>query len=253
MSDKAKISVLDKAVHGLRDLIASGEFKPGQKFPPEPELCERLGVSRGSLREAVRMLSSLGITESRHGSGTFVSALGPRELIGPLKLTIGLAPIDTVLGLYDVRRVLEGHAASLAAVHATPEEVVTLGELLDRMDQEKDLVEFSKLDSEFHDQIAQLSRNETLRVLLQVFRARNRAFYRLFEGEGGEFRREQSDRGHREIFDSIAHRDISSAQTAAMHHIFTTEQALKDVMPNPDPTDASGEIVMPAPSPVSSE
>ncbi|XBH20431.1 FadR/GntR family transcriptional regulator [Jonesiaceae bacterium BS-20] len=244
MNDKIKTSVLDKAVYGLRNLIASGEFRPGQKFPPEPELCERLGVSRGSLREAVRMLSSLGITESRHGSGTYVSALGPKELIGPLMLTIGLAPIDTVLGLYDVRRVLEGHAASLAAVHATAEEVAALRGLLEEMEQEEDLMEFSKLDSTFHDQIALLSRNETLRVLLQVFRARNRAFYRLFEGESGKFHRELSDRGHREIYNSIADRDMFSAQTAAMHHLFSTEQALKDIKPQPATTDEIGNIIL---------
>lgn len=237
------MSVLDKAVRGLRDLIASGDLKPGQKFPPEHELCEKLGVSRGSLREAVRMLGSLGVIESRHGSGTYVSKLGPAELIGSLTLTLGLAPIDTVLDLYEVRRVLEGHAASLAAFRATDQEIAALGKLVADMAAEEDLVLAAKLDAKFHEEIGRLSGNEALQVLLSVLRSRNQAFYRLFDGNEGHVRREQSERGHQEIYESIARRDIASAQTTAMHHIFLTEQGLKSVMPTADPTDLSGQII----------
>lgn len=57
----------------LRALIASGELTPGQKLPAEPALCDQLGASRGSLREAVRELEALGVLQARHGSGTYVS------------------------------------------------------------------------------------------------------------------------------------------------------------------------------------
>ena len=76
------MSALDTAVHGLRALIAEGTLKPGDRLPSEGELCERLGVSRGSLREGIRMLAALGVLETRHGSGSYVSDLNAGDLIG---------------------------------------------------------------------------------------------------------------------------------------------------------------------------
>jgi GntR family transcriptional repressor for pyruvate dehydrogenase complex len=62
------MAATDLALAGLRQMIASGELTPGARFPPEPDLCDRLGVSRSSLREAVRSLSALGVIESRPAS-----------------------------------------------------------------------------------------------------------------------------------------------------------------------------------------
>jgi GntR family transcriptional regulator, transcriptional repressor for pyruvate dehydrogenase complex len=112
---ESRVSAVDDAFHGLRQMISSGRLEAGQKFPPEPELCEELGVSRGSLREAVRMLSALGVIESRHGSGTYVSQLRPEEIIGSLALTVDLLPLSGLLDMYELRRVLESHAAAQAA------------------------------------------------------------------------------------------------------------------------------------------
>ncbi|MFC7511512.1 FadR/GntR family transcriptional regulator [Streptomyces thermocarboxydus] len=78
------MSAVDKAFHGLRHMIATGRLGAGERIPPEADLCEELGVSRGSLREAVRMLAALGVIEPRHGSGTYVSQLRPEDLIGSL-------------------------------------------------------------------------------------------------------------------------------------------------------------------------
>jgi len=88
------MAATDKALAGLRQMIASGELGPGAKFPPEPELCDHLGVSRSSLREAVRSLGALGVIESRHGSGTYVSALDPAAIIGRFSLSVELIPLE---------------------------------------------------------------------------------------------------------------------------------------------------------------
>ena len=91
------MAATDKALAGLRQMIASGELGPGEKFPPEPELCDHLGVSRSSLREAARSLAALGVIESRHGSGTYVSALDPAEIISRFSLSVELIPLEGVL------------------------------------------------------------------------------------------------------------------------------------------------------------
>src|ERR1044072_6164022 len=86
--EEAAMAATDRALTGLRQMIASGELGPGAKFPPEPELCDHLGVSRSSLREATRSLAALGVIESRHGSGTYVSALAPAARNRPASLSV---------------------------------------------------------------------------------------------------------------------------------------------------------------------
>ena len=128
------MSAVDKAFHGLRHMIATGRLGPGERMPPEADLCEELGVSRGSLREAVRMLAALGVAEPRHGSGTYVSQLRPEDLIGSLSLTLQLLPLPGLLEVYEIRRVLEAHVAAKAAARATPETVGTLFSLIASME-----------------------------------------------------------------------------------------------------------------------
>src|SRR5690606_36675760 len=86
--------------------------------PPEADLCEELGVSHGSPREAVRKLAALGVVEPRHGSGTYVSPPRPEDLIGSLSLTLQLLPPPGLLEPYEIRRVLEAHVAAQADAHA---------------------------------------------------------------------------------------------------------------------------------------
>src|SRR5262245_36394201 len=121
MSPVAEEGKVDRAFHGLRHMIATGRLGPGERLPPENDLCEELSVSRGSLREAVRMLAALRVIESRHGSGTYVSALRPEDIIGSLSLTVDLLPLTGLLEVYEIRRVLEAHVAAQAAARITPD------------------------------------------------------------------------------------------------------------------------------------
>ena len=118
-------------------MIASGELGPGAKFPPEPELCDHLGVSRSSLREATRSLAALGVIESRHGSGTYVSALDPAEIISRFSLSVELIPLEGVLQLLEVRRILEAHATAAAAARQDPALAEQLADILDRLESDR--------------------------------------------------------------------------------------------------------------------
>src|SRR5690606_4415267 len=114
---------------------ASGELAPGQRFPPEAQLCERLQVSRGPLREAVRMLGALGVIESRHGSGTYVPALEPANIIGALRPTVDLVPLEGLLEFIESRRVLASYAPSQAASRMTGDAARELDDILNRVER----------------------------------------------------------------------------------------------------------------------
>ena len=224
------MSALDTALHGLRALIADGTLRPGDRLPSEGELCDQLGVSRGSLREAIRMLSALHVLDTRHGSGSYVGELHAADLIGSLSLTVGLLPLDSILELYEMRRALEAHAASLAAARIDDATVAELTDILVTLEKTTDADEQSELDHRFHMLIAEVSGNAALASMLAVFRARSRA-YRIFSSEHAKEIKIHSDAGHRAILRGLESRDPVAASAAAAGHVAQTEHWLRTVQP----------------------
>ncbi|WP_448809139.1 FadR/GntR family transcriptional regulator [Agromyces bauzanensis] len=227
------MGAIDDAFHGLRDIIASGELASGQRFPPEAVLCERLQVSRGPLREAVRMLGALGVIESRHGSGTYVSALEPANIIGALRLTVDLVPLEGLLEFIEIRRVLESYATSQAASRMTDDAARELDDILTRVERGEGDDAFD-LDAAFHEKITSLAGNDALTELLRVFRSRTR-LYQIFDLPSGTEMKAESDRSHREILDALIARDPAAAATAAASHVVQTEHWLREHRPAPLP------------------
>lgn len=216
------MGAMETALHGLRALIADGDLRPGDRLPSEGELCERLGVSRGPLREAIRTLSALGVIDTRHGSGSYVSELHAADLIKGLSLTVGLLPLDSIIELYELRRALEAHAASLAAARIDQEAIERLDALLDRLEAVADDEELSELDNEFHSAIADIAGNDALATLLDVLRSRSRA-YRIFTTDDAAQIKLLSDAGHRSILRGLEARDPVAASAAAAGHVAQTE------------------------------
>jgi GntR family transcriptional repressor for pyruvate dehydrogenase complex len=226
------MSAVDDAFHGLRRMISTGRLVAGQKFPPEGELCRELEVSRGSLREAVRMLSALGVVESRHGSGVYVSALRPEELIGSLALTVDLLPLSGLLEMYEVRRVLEAHVTSQAAARGDAELASTLTHLCAAMEATTDVEVSAGLDADFHSTIARAGGSPTLVALLDVLRTRSRS-YQMFGMPDGPTILRTSNAAHRAIAGAIADRDPATAAAAAGAHVAQTEAWLRHYRPGP--------------------
>lgn len=158
----------DVAVQQIRDLIFSGQLKPGDQLPPERDLVEQLGVSRSSVREALRTLQGMGLLEVKPGSGAFVSAdLGESKVIS-LWMTWLLEHEHAVLDLLEAREALETRAAILAAERITDEELEHLDRLVVEMELCAERREIQKLvacDREFHDQICRASRNQFITTL----------------------------------------------------------------------------------------
>lgn len=226
------MSAVETAMQGLRAKIASGELAPGQKCPPEGELAAQLGVSRSSLREAIRAMSALGVMEARHGSGTYVSSLEPAEILKGFALLVDLFPFDSVLELFEIRRALESHAAAGAAAKCTPEFLAELDFLTARMEATEDSGDISDLDARFHEAICTAGGNSTLTGLMSLFRSRGRHF-NIFDSVEGATVREVSNRGHRDILEAIRNRDPASAATATAAHIAQSEFWLRKFRPEP--------------------
>src|SRR5260221_10945383 len=108
-------SVTEDAIDKIRELIVSGSWGPGDRLPKESELAAELGLSRNSLREAVRALSQLRVLEVRQGDGTYVSSLEPDLLLESTGFISHLLLGETAVALSEVRRILEAAAAALAA------------------------------------------------------------------------------------------------------------------------------------------
>src|SRR3984893_1978645 len=156
--------VTHEALERVRELIASGEWGPGTRLPREADLAAQLGLSRNSLREAVRALALARVLEVRQRDGTFVSSLEPGELLERTLSATHLLRGRTVLELFEVRRMLEPEAAAMAAHRADAEVIGALRQQLDRMiaagDSPDELV---GADAAFHDVIARAPGNGVLR------------------------------------------------------------------------------------------
>lgn len=118
-------SLVDQAIDGMRKLLESGEWSVGTRIPPEPVLATDLGVSRNTVREAVRALAHTGVLEVRRGDGTYVAA--PNEVAALVRQQLARTDLRHVL---EVRHAIESQAAVLAASRRTTRDVRTLEKAL---------------------------------------------------------------------------------------------------------------------------
>ena len=143
----------------LRDQIVAGRRPPGTKIPSENQLTRRLGVSRVALREALHMLASTGLVESRRGGGTFVREYSGGVLFNLLFPMLALDRAD-LRGVLEYRRIVEKGAAALAAEKAGPEAIAMLEAACREMTRHKDDPRaFARADLDFHLALARATGN----------------------------------------------------------------------------------------------
>ena len=127
-------ALTDQAIAKIKNLIMSGEFAADSKLPKEADLAQRLGLSRNSLREAVRALSLIGVLEPRVGDGTYVTSLEPELLLTGMGFVSDLLTGPTLLELHQVRRILEPVATGMAAARLDEDDFAALEACLADMD-----------------------------------------------------------------------------------------------------------------------
>ncbi len=125
-----KTRLAEEVADRIRMLILDGTFPPGRPLPSERLLAQRFGVSRGSLRDAFRMLEMIGLLETRHGQGTFPHELTVDRLVAPLASVMTYRH-DLQDELLDVRRMFEPAVARVAATRVTGEDLADLQRILD--------------------------------------------------------------------------------------------------------------------------
>src|ERR1700726_2229480 len=139
-------SVTADAIDKIRELIISGSWGPGDRLPKETELAAQLGLSRNSLREAVRALSQLRVLEVRQGDGTYGTSLEPALLLESTSFVSHLLVGESAIELFEVRRLLEGAAAALAAARIDSAGKEALRAKLDRMIESATVEELVQAD-----------------------------------------------------------------------------------------------------------
>jgi DNA-binding FadR family transcriptional regulator len=191
----------------LREMVHSGEWPLNQRIPPEPELMAKLGVSRGTLREAVKALAHGGMLEVRRGDGTYVRATS--EMSGAARR---MYQDHTEQHILEVRLGLDTQAARLAARNATDDDVKGLRALLATRDQawkNGDVEAWADADWLFHEGIARASGNPLLHELYASFGS---AFHQdlLKQQRRPGFNGLPRD-GHETLLDAIERRDQDAA------------------------------------------
>ena len=157
-----KESVVQSVINCLTDAMKNKELKPGDQIPPEPELAASLGVARGSVREAIKILAYLGVLESKRSEGTFVCNGFQESMIDPMVYGIILNQ-DSFENLMELREMTEAGSMRLAMGKRTEEEMAELEDLLENMraalSQPEPVDAFFQADNLFHEKISQMGKN----------------------------------------------------------------------------------------------
>jgi GntR family transcriptional repressor for pyruvate dehydrogenase complex len=222
------MSLSDKAIARIRELIQSGELPPGSRLPPEQQLASELGLSRNLTREAVKALVVARVLEIRRGDGTYVTSLEPAVLLEGLGSAVELLQGDTQLELAEVRRLFEPVATGVAAVRISTAELGEVERHLAAMRAAKDDVELlNQHDAAFHSAVFAATGNQTLTSLLEGISSRTvRA--RVWRGLVDDEVADRTIAEHQAIYDALAAGDPALAQAAALVHISATEKWFRD-------------------------
>jgi GntR family transcriptional regulator, transcriptional repressor for pyruvate dehydrogenase complex len=218
----ARTTVTQRAIEEIRAKIATGELSPGQRLPTERDLAGELGLSRSSMREAIRALTVMGVLEARHGAGIYVTRLEPDDLLETFGAVAEISRGPTLLHLVQVRKILEPAAAAAAAARIDEAGLAALRAEMTAMERGTAAEEIVGHDLEFHRIITEAAGNPVLAAILaglnsRTFRARVWRGYR----EEGVFPR--TFREHDQIYRALTERDPDGARVAAAVHIGAVE------------------------------
>jgi len=223
----------------LRQLVDEGLYKPGSRLPNESDLARKMRVARSSVRTALQRLEAHGVLEVRRGVGWHVRRAPAQNSDGVAGLFVGKK--YSVSDLFEVRIGLEGLAASLAAVRASPGEVDDIAKLhQEHTGAGDDRDELLRTDLAFHEAIVRASRNELLfETYQQVVGELTEWRYRSYAERGVPLR---SAREHAKVVRFLRNQDPGGARAAMNGHLHRLYDGLPDIEDEPlDSTESGSE------------
>lgn len=224
-----KESVVQSVINRLTEGMRRGELRPGDKIPTEPELAESLGVARSSIREAIKILTYLGVLESKRHEGTFVCSGFEESMIDPMVYGIILNQ-DSFEHLMELREMTEAGLMRLAIKNHDEDEIAELEEKLNVMEKtlggtdEESVKAFFEADDEFHDKIAEMGKNPMADKINRVVRTLTYAVRyetvssMITKGKGKELLE-----AHRSLINAIKDGEVATITEKVRESYFETE------------------------------
>ena len=220
-----KESVVQSVINCLTDAMRNKELKPGDKIPPEPDLAASLGVARSSVREAIKILTYLGVLESKRSEGTFVCSGFQESMIDPMIYGIILNQ-DSFENLMELREMTETGIMRLAVLKYNEEEGRTLEKLLEQMkavlDSGEDMVDrFFQVDNQFHDMISQMGKNPLADKNSRVVRTLTHAMrYETVTTMINSGRSEELFEAHSRLYETLRSGDLNNVREIVRESYF---------------------------------
>lgn len=206
----------------FKDLISQGVLAPGVKLPPERELAQRFGVSRSSLRHALKVLDIMGVLTQRVGDGTYLTRSAASILSEPLEFLVLLDGIS-LSELLETRLIVEPELAARAAERATADDLAALRHSLDSMKSESDDAKLIELDLQFHQTIFRASGN---RLCDRIFTLIHRAMATSISLTSQAVDWNHTLSFHRPIYQAIDHRRPDDARRRMLEHLTDAKEIL---------------------------
>lgn len=224
-----RLPLKEQVIRQLRGLIETGSLRSGQQLPSERELSEQLRVSRGTVREAVQFLHALGLVETHHGTGTFVSdATHDQQKRRSEWRQWTRRHSGRIHELIEVRRALESTAAELAATRRVPEGLAGMVEAIEQMAaaaESEDVTSLVQADVLFHRALCDAAGNTVLAELADTVGERllreRAALWDLPD------RPERSLHEHSQVYEAISAGDVARARSTLLEHFASVERDIE--------------------------
>ncbi len=218
-----KKTVVDIIVDQIKELVVKGELKPGNKLPSERKLAEMFDVSRPAIREALKVLISLGIVDRRN-EGSYISNNMLKSIQDPLLFNLLIEESD-FRELFEARKIIELEIVKLAIENITSKGLKKLEDNInnteDNLDKPK---KFTELDIKFHISMAEAAGNSVLLIFLHTIRSLLKQSIVKLLGQGNMM--EIALEYHRKIFEAIKTGDEEKAKEYLLSHLNVAEEGI---------------------------
>lgn len=217
----------DEVAKALSEAIKEGIYRPGERLPTEPELCESYGVSRPVLREAISQLKYDGLVIPQQGRGVFVSETGFKS---SLRLDIpNFEDQKEVLKIFELLLAVEVYYTGLAAKHRSRKQLLNIKKALDNLVESISIGELgSEEDLSFHSEIVKASNNDYFVSLVTFLEDNVRHAIRIARKTSASFKTLDAQvlDEHKAIYLAIEKQDVQEARQAAENHLNMAMQRL---------------------------